>query len=362
MNHQDIEQLFFRARTVRLSGEAKAAGRRALFERMQPTDTHQYVGAHFLWLKRSWLRSSAFASLFLLVGGTAWAAEGALPGDTLYTWKTGVNESVRLVLSPTPIARAEWSVELISRRLNEADRLVADGRLNKENQALLEDQLNEERQQADNCGQSENEGWCGEIETAIQQRLATAENVEVREDAGRLRIRVREEHEEKEGREEKQRENEVRHEDGWIEEAELHEDRQEDDGKDGEENQAVQSLKSDAEEKRSIKKATKSKTEESIDSTSNRAVADETPETKTSANDDEEDEAEDGSAEEETLVSESAARSKALAAVPGTVKGSEFKDDDDPVWEVEIQRSSDGKEVMVTVDARSGGIDEIEEK
>ncbi len=363
MNHQDIEQLFSRARSVRLSDGAKASVRAELTARINAsTVASTRPAAHFGWFGSSLLRAGSFASLLLLVSGTAWAAEGALPGDTLYAWKTKVNEPARLAFLPTPVARAEWSVELISRRLNEADSLASNGQLDVETQAFLEEQLNEERDRADAYSQSGGDENCDEIEAEIKTRIENVRHVEVREDAGRLRIRVREEHEEEESEDEKRRENEILHGDGWIEETELHDaehERDEDDHM-----REPQSLKIETEKKGSDKKVTEAKSEflspkspvANSESTKSQ-VSTKDSDSKTVA------EKEDSTADnEDEFISESTAQSKALAAVPGTVKESELKDeDDDAVWEVKIRRSSDDEEVKVIVDARSGGIKEIED-
>lgn len=367
MNHHDIEQFFSQARRVQLSDKARAAGRSALLARMGSGTATAYPVARLTWLGSFWLRAGSFASLFLLIGGTAWAAEGALPGDALYTWKTRVNEPARLAILPTPVARAEWSVELISRRLNEAEALAASGQLDENTQAFLEERLNQERDRADAYSQSSGDENGDEIEAEIKTRIESVSHVEVREDAGRLRIRVREEHEEEESEEERRRENEVRYEDGWIEESELHEDQHESD-EDTEDDQASKRSTSVTEKKYSAEKATEPKKESSI-STKSSTSTQEQSKSKSSAqysngNNDDEDSSDGDTvdSDQDELISESTARSKALAAVSGTVKESELKDeDDDPVWEVKVRRSSDSEEVKVIVDARSGSVKKIEE-
>ena len=74
----------------------------------------------------------AFASLLviLLVGGsTVSAAQGALPGDTLYPIKISVNERVELALATTPEAKLQTEVRFAERRVTEAQALDAEGRL-----------------------------------------------------------------------------------------------------------------------------------------------------------------------------------------------------------------------------------------
>ncbi len=72
------------------------------------------------------IRQGAFAlSLLILVGGgTTIAAEGALPGGTLYGLKIGVVEPVRGAFAVGEEAQATWHAELASRRLAEIDDLV----------------------------------------------------------------------------------------------------------------------------------------------------------------------------------------------------------------------------------------------
>ncbi len=89
------------------------------------------------------LRPVGFAfALVLVVGvGTSYAAENALPGDPLYAIKVGFTEPIQGVLSVSPVAKAEWDTELLSRRLEEAATLAASGNLNEANRASIESQI-----------------------------------------------------------------------------------------------------------------------------------------------------------------------------------------------------------------------------
>ncbi len=80
---------------------------------------------------RSWqLRVLAPLAIVLLIGsGTSFAAEGALPGDTLYPVKVYVNEGVALSLARSSKAKAEAHAALAERRVAEAQALAAEGRL-----------------------------------------------------------------------------------------------------------------------------------------------------------------------------------------------------------------------------------------
>lgn len=78
------------------------------------------------------------AIIILLAGGTSFAAEKSLPGDALYPVKVHVNEEVRGWATLSEEAKANWDAALASRRLNEAEQLAAESRLNAETRAQLE--------------------------------------------------------------------------------------------------------------------------------------------------------------------------------------------------------------------------------
>lgn len=68
--------------------------------------------------------AGAFAAVILLSGYTTYAAENSLPGDVFYDMKTKVLEPVRGVLwTFTPAYKAQWSMRLIERRLDELEEL-----------------------------------------------------------------------------------------------------------------------------------------------------------------------------------------------------------------------------------------------
>jgi Domain of unknown function (DUF5667) len=76
--------------------------------------------------------------LVLVLGGTSFAAESALPGDFLYPVKVQVNEKIRTAFTVSPEAKTEWASEQAERRLAEAEALAAQNRLDASNQAKLE--------------------------------------------------------------------------------------------------------------------------------------------------------------------------------------------------------------------------------
>ena len=84
-----------------------------------------------------------FVAVLVLVlvvgGGTAYAAESAVPGDLLYSVKVNVNEPVRATLAVSPEGRASWHREAAERRMKEAQILAARGTLTAE----IKDELEE---------------------------------------------------------------------------------------------------------------------------------------------------------------------------------------------------------------------------
>ena len=106
-----------------------------------------YIGSFFGAGARQGMRMHPFATacaFVLVVGiGTSYAAEGALPGDSLYGIKVGFNESFEGALAMTHSAKADWQAEVMTRRLIEAETLAASGRLTPLARAELEDRINE---------------------------------------------------------------------------------------------------------------------------------------------------------------------------------------------------------------------------
>jgi hypothetical protein len=87
----------------------------------------------------------AFAVL-LLVGGTgaAYAAEGSVPGNTLYPVKVSVIEPLQGALITSAKGQATWHANLASRRLEEATKLAVADKLDPSTQEYLQAKFNTE--------------------------------------------------------------------------------------------------------------------------------------------------------------------------------------------------------------------------
>jgi hypothetical protein len=70
--------------------------------------------------------------------GVSYAAESALPGDTLYSVKTRIIEPVRGALATTPKAKKDWALQVADERAKEAATLAAENKLDAATQTELE--------------------------------------------------------------------------------------------------------------------------------------------------------------------------------------------------------------------------------
>jgi len=87
----------------------------------------------FRWAHRRFSMPAIIAALVILLsGGTAAAATASLPGDPLYSVKTGVNEKVAAAFKASPEAKAEFGLKLAEKRLEEAEKLAVEGKLDTE--------------------------------------------------------------------------------------------------------------------------------------------------------------------------------------------------------------------------------------
>ncbi len=78
------------------------------------------------------------ALVLLFSGGTSFAAESSIPGDSLYPVKIYVNEKVRSFLAVDSESQAKVDTLIAERRLDEAEKLAASAKLDAEARAKLE--------------------------------------------------------------------------------------------------------------------------------------------------------------------------------------------------------------------------------
>ncbi len=143
-----LNNLKAHAKNVALTAGEKSAGREALrsFMALTPNRLSQAKASKpkrfaFLRLSHAGRAAGVFAASFALLlsaGGISYAAEGAVPGDTLYPVKVSFSEPIRAAVAVSEKDRAEWSAERASRRLAEAEVLAQRGKLEAEMRASLD--------------------------------------------------------------------------------------------------------------------------------------------------------------------------------------------------------------------------------
>ncbi|MFA6524277.1 MAG: DUF5667 domain-containing protein [Candidatus Paceibacterota bacterium] len=96
------------------------------------------VLSSYSFLRNRRLAISVFVIILLVLGGgTSYAAEGSLPGDMLYSIKVNVNEKIVGLKAFTPEAKAKFNTKIIKKRLEEADKLAFNGKLNEVNKEKI---------------------------------------------------------------------------------------------------------------------------------------------------------------------------------------------------------------------------------
>lgn len=88
---------------------------------------------------------SILIALFITVSGaSALAAQGSVPGDVLYPYKIHVNENVRALFAVSDESKAKLALELAKERLQEAEALASEGKLNAEANSYLQSEFKSE--------------------------------------------------------------------------------------------------------------------------------------------------------------------------------------------------------------------------
>ena len=198
-----LHNLKHEAEKIRLTSAEKSAMRAALFGAASPVQTAP--SPYFFFSYQFRMVMAGFLVFVLAGAGTVSAAAGgALPGDLLYPVKINVNESVKIALASTPASRAQVHAELADARVEEAQALAAQGRLDATATAKLSDNFDEHAKSAQDLVQSIAEsdpGSAVQITTQLDSTLATngavlrslgdeSADKETKNNSGRFAVRV----------------------------------------------------------------------------------------------------------------------------------------------------------------------------
>ncbi|MDE1925134.1 MAG: hypothetical protein KGH79_03060 [Patescibacteria group bacterium] len=154
-----FEQLKKAARDIRLLTQEKQAMRVRLYDAMKESplfaatpeaakQPRAHPSPYYFFFSPKWATALALALVAALGSGTAYAAQGALPGDALYPVKIHLNETVQTALATTPQAKAELNASLAETRLEEAETLAAQGKLDATTSAELAGNFDQHAQAA----------------------------------------------------------------------------------------------------------------------------------------------------------------------------------------------------------------------
>ncbi len=146
-----FNQLQKEARTTKLSSSEKQAMRVHLYNVMKASPAYtpaqaeavaevvarRSVQSMYVWLSPRYMVPAAILLVVGLSGGTAFAAQSALPGEPLYAVKVQVNEKVAVALATTPAAKAAVNAAIATTRLEEAETLASQGTLDATTTAAL---------------------------------------------------------------------------------------------------------------------------------------------------------------------------------------------------------------------------------
>ena len=138
-----IKQLKKEAKKIALSPEEKSEGIRALRSYMVAHPVRDGVSSrHHGWSNQP---NSIFKTMpillviaLLVTGGASVAAESSLPGDVLYPVKINVTENVKSMLALSDESEAKLHSELAAKRIEEAEALAAESRLDADVRVKIE--------------------------------------------------------------------------------------------------------------------------------------------------------------------------------------------------------------------------------
>jgi len=169
-----LTNLQHEAKQITLSHQEKAVMRARIFDTVTPAPS--YTVSHFSFFSIKFAPAMAAVLIVALGGGTAYAAQAALPGEVLYTVKVNVNEPVRQALAVSTEAKAAFHTSVAQTRLEEAEALAAEGRLTASTSVDIEQRLEvhlaKAQEVAEKLEDEEKADLAGEVEAELDSALS----------------------------------------------------------------------------------------------------------------------------------------------------------------------------------------------
>ncbi len=125
-----LQKLHTEASHIRLSSAEKRAMYARIAQAMRPSASapRQTPGFYYLFMPQFALPMAALL-VVILGGGTAFAAQGSLPGQPLYAMKTKVNEPIQGALAFSVEDKIKFHTEVAQTRVEEAEVLASEDKL-----------------------------------------------------------------------------------------------------------------------------------------------------------------------------------------------------------------------------------------
>lgn len=185
---KELDRRFSAAKEVRLDPRESSRMRSVLAAKIRGAGIERDTtrrpmarGVSFFTLFLRPVPAMLLIAVFIISGsGISFAAEGALPGDLLYPVKVTVNEEIRARLAFSDEAKTEWEAARVERRLEEAETLVEQGRLDAEIRVEIEERFEKHAERMRGRIEAFEEGGNVESAAAFGSNLETVLNTHER--------------------------------------------------------------------------------------------------------------------------------------------------------------------------------------
>lgn len=164
--NDNFEKIIESLRQIKLSDKERGAIKNRLLFEISVSSNRKSFDQNKLFIPRIsfFMRHSLSLSVLVLLffsGSTSAVAEKALPGDLLYSVKTGLNEGVKGFWVRTVSGKEEWELELAERRLSEMSLLSRENRLTEENKRVLKNKISKLASNVENSFSPEDNFFAG---------------------------------------------------------------------------------------------------------------------------------------------------------------------------------------------------------